>query len=55
MLGCVVSFGLKNDVVLIALLLLDVSCLVCVFFVLWAGLVECQWCNFVGLVLWWKI
>ena len=30
-LGCVVSFGLINDAVLIVLLLLDVFCPVCVF------------------------
>ena len=36
-LGCVVSFGLKNDVVLVASLLSDEFRPVCVFFVLLVG------------------
>ena len=50
-LGCVVSFGLKNGVVLVVLLLLGGFHSVCVFFVLLVLMVGC----FVGLVvLWWR-
>ena len=48
-LGCVVSFGLMNDVVYcFAAVGCFLSCLH--FFVFLAGLVGCQLCNFVGLV-----
>lgn len=50
MLGCVVSFGVKNDVFLVVLLLLAGFRSVCVFFVLLAGLVECWLVGSVGLV-----
>ena len=50
MLGCVVSFGLKNDVVLVVSLLAVGFCPVCISSVLSIGFVWIEGC-FVGLVL----
>ena len=50
LLGCVVSFGPKNGIVLVVSLLLGGFHSVCVFFVLLALLVGCGWCGSVGLV-----
>ena len=48
-MGCVVSFDVKNDVVLVVFLLVGFHS-VCVFFVLLAWLVECWLGGSVGLV-----
>ena len=50
LLGCVVSFGLKNGEVLVVSLLLGGFHSVCAFFVLLVSLVGCGWCGSVGLV-----
>ena len=48
-LGCVVSFGLKNGLVLVVSLLLGGFHSFCVFFALLALLVGRGWCSSAGL------